>query len=79
MVVVDNFFAVWRDKIFQFIWHTAHSRPGISCFSKGALVLIVGKPSIGPGVLVAIGLIIVSRSQINFNNTFRRRYHGFIG
>lgn len=69
-VVVDSFFAVWYDKIFQFIWSTAHSRPGIHCYSKGALVLTVGKPSMGPGVLIAIGLIIVSRSQINFNNTF---------
>lgn len=69
-VVVDSFFAVWYDKIFQLIWYAAHSRPGISCFSKGALVLTVGNPSMGPGVLIAFGLIIVSRSQINFNNTF---------
>lgn len=36
-------------------------------FPQGSLVLEVERPNVGPGMLTAVGLIIISRSQINFN------------
>lgn len=87
MVVVDSFLAFGYDKIIQLkkkrLFISSCTLPIADLesivFPKEPWFLTVGKPNMGPGMLIAIGLIIVSRSQFNFNNTFRRRYHGFIG
>lgn len=62
IVVVDNFLGVNKTRYSSLslplqIWN--------QLFFLGVLVPVVGKPSMGPWVHIAIGLVIVSRSQIN--------------
>lgn len=69
-MVVDSLFEFSMTGLFRFISYTAHSGAGISCFFPWSPGSYSGKAPLGPGVLTADGLIIVSRSQVNFNNSF---------
>lgn len=78
MVVVDSFIAVWYDKIFQFIFYTAHSRPGITCFSQGALV-----PTESPlwdlGCSLLLGCSLFLGLRLILIVLFGRHYCSFLG